>query len=264
MNPPPRWLLPPGVDPALWEYSRSDRLAEEEAGYFAEDPLTRADEEILRSRLTTPCDLIDLGCGAGRLAISFASRGFRVTAVDLSAPMLRQVGRASQAEGLAIFRVRANLCRLEGLPDSRFDAAILMYSTLGMISGREQRRRALASAARVLRPGGVLALHAHNLWLHLADPQGRRWLLGELGRRAIGRPPSDRRMTYRGIPGLAVHAFSWRELRSDLRSAGFGIDSVIPLDARTARPIRWTRLLHPIRAGGWIVFSRSRDGSRTG
>ncbi|QDV33645.1 class I SAM-dependent methyltransferase [Tautonia plasticadhaerens] len=257
MSPPPRWQLPPGVDPALWDYASSGRLAAEEAGYFADDPLTRADEEILASRFAEPCDLVDLGCGAGRLSLAFSRRGFRVTAVDLSLPMLAALGRSADAEGLLVARVRANLCRLEGLPDGRFDLALSMYSTLGMISGVEARRTALRQAARVLRPGGVLALHAHNLWLHLRDPQGRRWLLGELPRRAVGRPPSDRRMTYRGIPGLSVHAFGWSELRRDLASAGFLVDEVLPLDAITARPIRRPRLLPRLRAGGWIVFART-------
>jgi SAM-dependent methyltransferase len=256
MSPPGRWQLPPGVDPALWEYASSDRLAREEDRYFAADPLTRSDEAILGRRLATPCDLVDLGCGAGRLSLAFARRGFRVTAIDLSAPMLRALGRSADAEGLAIARVRANLCRLEGLLDARFDAAISMYSTLGMISGAEARREALRAACRVLRPGGILALHAHNLWLHLHNPQGRRWLIAELSRRAVGRPPSDRRMTYRGIPGLAVHAFGWSELRDCLASAGFRIEESIPLDAISARPIRWRGLLHRLRAGGWIVMAR--------
>jgi SAM-dependent methyltransferase len=257
MSPPSRWQLPPGIDSALWEYASSDRLAKEEQGYFVDDPLTQSDEAILMGRLTTSCDLVDLGCGAGRLSLAFARQGFRVTSVDLSAPMLRTLGRLADAEGLSISRIRANLCRLEGLPDSRFDAAISMYSTLGMISGADARRAALRAASRVLRPGGLLALHAHNLWLHLRNPQGRRWLLAELSRRAVGRMPSDRRMTYRGIPGLAVHAFGWSELRDDLIAAGFRIHEVIPLDAISARPIRWPRFLHRLRAGGWIVMARN-------
>ncbi len=131
-----------------------------------------------------------------------------------------------------------------------------MFSTLGMIRGREPRRRALAEAGRILRPGGRLALHAHNLWLNLRDSQGRRWLLGHAFRAAFAREElGERRMTYRGIPGMRVHLYRWGELRRDLRRAGFRIDEVLPIDEVTSEPIPAPWLAHGLRAGGWIVFA---------
>ncbi len=93
-----------------------------------------------------------------------------------------------------------------------------MFSTLGMIRGREARRRALAEACRILRPGGRLALHAHNLWLNLRDRQGRAWLLQQAYRAVFAREDlGERRMTYRGIPGMRVHLYRWGELKRELR-----------------------------------------------
>ncbi len=130
-----------------------------------------------------------------------------------------------------------------------------MFSTLGMIRGGPARRRALAEAYRVLRPGGRLALHAHNVWLNLHDPQGRGWLLGQLGRKFAGAGErGDRRMTYRGIPGMEVHLFTLAELAADVRSAGFRIAEVLPIDAVTARPIPAPWLAQGWRAGGWLLF----------
>ena len=100
--------------------------------------------------------------------------GFPVVAVDLSRAMLRAVGGQGRGEGLALLGVEANLCRLGCFPDATFDYALSMFSTLGMIRGATARSRALAEAFRILRPGGRLALHAHNLWLNLRDRQGRR------------------------------------------------------------------------------------------
>ena len=132
-----------------------------------------------------------------------------------------------------------------------------MFSTLGMIRGALARKRALMEAFRVIRPGGLLALHAHNLWLNLRDPQGLAWLASQgrdvlLGRDGVG----DRRMTYRGIPGMEVHLYRWGELKADLLEAGFSIEGSLPIDAVDARIIPFPRLLPSIRAGGWLVFAR--------
>jgi SAM-dependent methyltransferase len=253
---PPEWRLPQGVNRALWRYAHTRRLAVEEDDYFAGSHLVRLDTDYLTGRFVDPGDLIDLGCGAGRHSISFARRDFRVVAVDLSEAMLRVVQEKARRAGAPVAVLRANLCDLGCLPDRTFDYAISMFSTLGMVRGAEARRRALCEASRLLRPGGRLALHAHNLWLNLADPQGRRWLASRWRRLVRGDPEAaDRCMTYRGVEGLEVHLYRWRELKHDLKEAGLHIEEVLPIDAIEARPIRWPWLAHGLRAGGWVVFA---------
>ena len=252
---PPAWQLPEGVDGPLWQYAHTPRLAAEEDAYFADSLMFRADARVIDDRFVNPGRLVDLGCGVGRHAIRFAQRGFQVTAVDLSRPMLEVVGQKADSVGVDVLRVECNLCRLGCFRDATFDYALSMFSTLGMIRGREHRRRALAEAARILRPGGRLALHAHNLWLNLRDRQGRVWLLGQAYRALFAREElGERRMTYRGIPGMRVHLYRWGELKTELRLAGFRIDDVLPLDEVTSEPIPHPWLAHSLRAGGWIVF----------
>ena len=101
---PPAWRLPDGVDAPLWQYTHTPRLAADEDAYFEGHALFQADEQILDERFTVPGRLVDLGCGAGRHSIRFASRGFSVTAVDLSHSMLqrrRPEGRESWGRALA-------------------------------------------------------------------------------------------------------------------------------------------------------------------
>ena len=258
---PAPWRLPEGVNPSLWHYAQSERLAQDEDAYFRDHPLFEADARLLDERFAAPGRVVDLGCGAGRHSVRFAARGFDVASVDLSRPMLAKVREKAQANGLAIATVRANLCRLGCFRDETFDYALAMFSTLGMIRGATARRHALAEAARVLRPGGRLALHAHNVWLNLGDLQGRRWLAGQVWDRFRGRSGfGDRRMTYRGVPGMEVHLYRWRELRADLRAAGLRIEEAIALDAVTARPIPMPRLFPGVRAGGWVVFAARPEG----
>jgi SAM-dependent methyltransferase len=256
---PPAWRLPEGVDAPLWHYTHTPRLAAEEDAYFAEHPLFRTDARALDQRFVVPGRLVDLGCGAGRHAIHFARRGFRVAAVDLSRPMLEVVGDKARDAGVGLLRVEANLCRLGCFPDQVFDYALSMFSTLGMIRGGAARRRALSEASRILRPGGRIALHAHNFWLNLRDRQGRAWLLQQTWRALSARDElGDRRMTYRGIPRMRVHLYRWGELRRALHATGFRIDEVLPLDEVSSEPIPTPWLAHGFRAGGWLVFASRR------
>jgi SAM-dependent methyltransferase len=253
---PPAWRLPEGVNAALWQYTHTAHLADEEDSYFRDHPLFATDSRLLDERFLEPGPLVDLGCGAGRHALRFAARGFPVVAIDLSHAMLHTVRRKARDAGHDLLCVEANLCRLGCLPSNHFGYALSMFSTLGMIRGAPARQRALDEVFRILRPGGRLALHAHNLWLNLRDPQGRRWLVRNAWRIARRKADaSDRRMTYRGVPGMEVHLYRWGELRRSLGTAGFQIVEVVPLDRATARPIAAPWLAHTLRAGGWMVFA---------
>ena len=257
MNSLPSWKMPTGVNASLWEYAGSQRIALDEADYFQGHPLHAVDGPLVESRFREPGAIVDLGCGIGRMSLRFARKGFDVVSVELSFAMLETLKRQADAESLKIRRVRANLCRLGCFPDRTFDYALSMFSTLGMIRGRSARSQALAEAFRILKPGGRLALHAHNLWLNLRNPQGRTWLLSQIAPRLLGRwDAGDRRMTYRGIPDMEVHLFTWGELRGELRRAGFRIEDVVCLDERTALEIPRPWLAPSIRAGGWMVFAR--------
>ena len=252
---PPAWRLPDGVDAPLWQYTHTPRLAADEDAYFEGHALFRADEQILDERFTVPGRLVDLGCGAGRHSIHFARRGFSVTAVDLSHSMLNVVGLKAIKAGVEVSRVQANLCRLGCLPDQSFDYAISMFSTLGMIRGRDRAGEHSAEARRILRPGGRFAIHLHNLWLNLRNPQGRTWLLRHAAKVLSRRVElGDRRMDYRGISGMYVHLYRWGELRRDLRHAGFRIDEVIPLDEVSAAPIPMPWLTPESSRGGLDRF----------
>jgi SAM-dependent methyltransferase len=151
---PPAWRMPEGVDRALWAYTHEPRLAEDEESYFAGHPLLAADVPRVLAALGPNSTVADLGCGTGRaaLALARAGEGHRVVAVDLSRPMLERLLRTAHAERLAVLPVEANLCDLRALAPGRFDALLLLFSTLGMIRGRAARRRVLAGAARLANP----------------------------------------------------------------------------------------------------------------
>jgi ubiquinone/menaquinone biosynthesis C-methylase UbiE len=111
--------------------------------------------------------LVIIGCGTGA-DLPFVPREVEVLAVDLSPDMLRQA-RAHARPGID-FREMDGLAL--DLPDGSFDAAIL-HMVLEVIP---DPARCLAEAARVLRPGGRLAVF--DKFLPEGDPPGPLRRLG--------------------------------------------------------------------------------------
>ena len=100
--------------------------------------------------------LLDLASGAGEPALT-ASRLVgaegQVTATDISAPMVSVLAERVARHGVT--NVRCEQADMEALPfaDASFDAVTCRY---GLMYARDPAR-ALAEAARVVRPGGRIA-----------------------------------------------------------------------------------------------------------
>jgi len=99
--------------------------------------------------------LLDLGCGTGLDAVALGRQGYRVTAIDWSANMVRQTReralRADHNGAVAVHQV--GIHELGRLPAGAFDGA---YSDLGALNCVPDLASAAASIAQRLRPGGVL------------------------------------------------------------------------------------------------------------
>lgn len=260
------WQLPIGVDRALWDYAHDHSIAWDYDEYFAGHNLLRFDQQFLERHFRVPGRLIDLGCGTGRVLERFAQRGFEVVGVDLSAEMLGVCAKKLAAERERVDLIRANFCDLAALRGASFDYATSMFSSLGMVAGPAWRRRALAEVHRILRPGGLFAFHVHNRWYNLTDPQGRRWLCVDLLKRLAGRPDAGDKVmpNYRGIPRLRLHVFSSREVRRELRRAGFSRVEQVPLSSARQGPLAAPWILGALRANGWLfLFQKSSEKFRS-
>ena len=255
---PPQWRLPPGVPKGLWEYAQLPHIATDYDNYFAHNTLFEFDTAVLRKHFERPGLLVDLGCGTGRLMVPFARDGYPCLAVDLSLHMLGVVGQKTEAESLPIHLLQANMVQLDNVQTAVADYAICMFSTLGMIRGRANRQKALAHAARILKPGGLFVLHVHNRWRNLLEPQSRWWVVRNLVESRIRRDiePGDKFFSYRGVRQMFLHVFTRHELTTDLRSAGFEIVEFLPLNTERRHALNHAWWLGRLRANGWIVVCR--------
>jgi len=240
----------------MWEYAQADHIARDYDDYFAYNTLFGYDQQVTAGHFKKLGLVVDLGAGTGRALLPLVKQGHRGLAVDLSMEMLQVVGDKAAKEGVAVERLLANLVELDCLADAVADYCICMFSTLGMIRGRANRQRVLDHARRILKPGGLLVLHVHNLWYNLYDPGGPWWLCKNLLESAFRRDveAGDKFFDYRLIPNMFLHVFRRRELVGAIRAAGFKVRELIRLD-----PTRHAALAHPwwfgdLRANGWIAI----------
>jgi len=132
--------------------------APEQAGHYREEAptgLTPAEAWLLTA-LPPTGRLLDLGCGAGRVAAELARRGYSVVGADVSTELLRWAGAHCREGCLAAAFLRVDPLRLP-FRDQSFDAA-LAIKVYGYLPGRANRQRYLHQVGRLLRPGAPLLL----------------------------------------------------------------------------------------------------------
>jgi SAM-dependent methyltransferase len=109
--------------------------------------------EIVEAGVVAPCDTVDLGCGAGNYAVWLASRGFRVTGIDVSANAIAMAARLAAARGVLCRYLQGDLTA--GVPDDLAGAFDFAYDWEVLHHVFPDVRAAYAAnVRRLLRPGG--------------------------------------------------------------------------------------------------------------
>ena len=159
---------------ARWDRIRSLYVDEREVEAALVEIIAAAD----------PRDLLDIGTGTGRMLEILAPRVERALGIDQSREMLAIARVNLERAGLGNGSVRLGDMYQLALPDASIDAIIVHQ----VLHYADRPADAIAEAARVLRPGGILVLvdfaphdleflraeHAHRR-LGFADSEVAQW-----------------------------------------------------------------------------------------
>jgi len=144
--------------------------------------------------------VLEIGVGTGRIALPLVRRGFCLTGIDLSSPMLSKFqeklrGEAADcASRLAL--VRGDATQLP-FPEATFDAVVEVH-VLHLVP---DWRRALDEMRRVLRPVNGVLLHGHSAGQHGSSDARTPW--------------NEVRTRWRGILDEMEHHVDWIGAKSD-------------------------------------------------
>jgi len=146
-----------------WSVQQSEEASVALYSLGSPELLQRATDEIVVQLrrwglVTANTELLDIGCGIGRLLVALAPRVRHATGIDVSAEMVKAAQR--RCAGLDnVTVIKGDGRGLTGLADASFDAAIAVDSFPYLRqSGYALVERYVADAARVLKSRGELVI----------------------------------------------------------------------------------------------------------
>jgi SAM-dependent methyltransferase len=166
--------------------------------------------------ITRDANILDYGCGQGRLTAELIELGYtRVVGVDSSPEMIR---RAIESNPAASFIVNDGT-RVPAA-DSSFDA-VLLFAVLTCVASDDDQKNLVRELRRILRPGGLLIISDYPLQTDARNLARYEAHAAELGGHGHFRLPDG--------AVLRHHPRAW----FDLLLADFAVVELFELEART-------------------------------
>ena len=186
-------------------------------------------------RIGAGAEILDIACGYGRHAIELVQRGFNVTGLDLSLPLLIRAADEAQRRALSVNFVHADMREMAF--EKQFDGAYSMLTSFGYFD-EDTNLRVAERIGRALKPGARFLLDVVNRDYVVSDLPVRVWWEGTgcvVLEEVDFNFHTSRIVTHRSIvfedgrqleQEISVRAYSLHEIGRLLRQAGFRVMDV--------------------------------------
>jgi len=194
-----------------------------------ERSIAEVDTMLRLLELSPGAKILDVPCGEGRHSIEMASRGYQMTGLDRSAPLLEAARATALERGVNAEWVEGDMRQLSWR--GVFDAVVCYWASFGYFDD-EGNFNFLQGAAQALRPGGRMIIETHVLETILPKLQPRGWskmndvymLEDREYDHITGRLETDWTFIRQGKVSewhTSIRTYTYAELVEMLRDAGF-------------------------------------------
>lgn len=111
---------------------------------------------------TAPKKVLDIACGTGGYSLELAKQGHNVTAVDLDAEMISQLGLKAQRNGYSVRFLQANMLDLDSKLSEKFNMVFCIGNSIVHLDNLDQIKNFLVSTKKLLENDGSLVLQIIN------------------------------------------------------------------------------------------------------
>ena len=237
-------ILPEAITQRPRRPKRSKPWFEEvfDEDYLRTLPFMRADQTLREVefiadalRVGPGAEILDIACGYGRHAIELVQRGYNVTGLDLSLPLLLRAADESKRRSLSVNFVHADMREMAF--EKQFDGAYSMLTSFGYFD-EDTNLRVAERIGRALKPGARFLLDVVNRDYVVSDLPVRVWWEGTgcvVLEEVDFNFHTSRIVTHRSIvfedgrqleQEISVRAYSLHEIGRLLRQAGFRVMDV--------------------------------------
>ena len=115
-----------------------------------------SDIDFYRTHISDTSNVLELGCGTGRICRNLSQSGYDVTGIDLSPEMLQLAAKQDVNSSRYICM---DMCQMAFC--HQFDHIIIPYNTLNLLQTESQILKCLKQVYDFLKPGGTLLFQVH-------------------------------------------------------------------------------------------------------
>ncbi len=127
--------------------------------------------EILAREGVTEGNLLDIGCGTGKLIGFLEDRNFKIEGVDISSEMVEYATTGARKRGSKTEFFQGDMRDYRS--DKKYDAVLSLHDSVNYLLYKEELNAFFATAESLLRLGGILVFDVSSRWNVIHNFAGR-------------------------------------------------------------------------------------------